>query len=212
MIASGFKWGAIGLCSLAFASAPAWGFPGLKIVEVFPGTAKNPKAQYILLEAPEAGMNQVKGSTVTIFDTFGSAASKLTFKTDVSAAAAHSTIWIATPQAESLFKISADLKMEPTLVVAGGKVCYENLDCASWGRFASSDRLPSRSGVPFNRARGLVLGHPMQRDVSRENATVLDEGDDTNESQADFKCAAAANPKNNAGKTGTYTDPAPCPN
>lgn len=200
----------VGLLTICLTS-PCYGFSLIKIVEIFPGAAKKPMAQYVMLQMSAPGQTQVSDHSVTIFDAFGSIAGKFTFAANMANGADQATILLATAQAEQLFNVKADLSIKPVIVAAGGKVCFENVDCVSWGRFSSSDRLPSKSGIAFNKGKGLIIGHAIRREFSGGAATTLEDADDTNDSQADFRCAPTASPKNNAGASGSYADPSPCP-
>ena len=66
---------------------------------------------------------------------------------------------------------------------AGGAVCWEALDCVSWGNFSGT--LPS-SGRPPARPAGIPDGMALRRTIAAGCATLLEAGDDTHNSAADF--------------------------
>lgn len=200
------------VCAAMAFIAPAFAATkSIKIVEIYAGSSAKPKSQYIVLQVYADGPSYLSGQRVTVFDSFGSVAGKYTFTSNVPKDGPGNVL-LATAEAEKQFKVKADLAMEPVITPAGGKICLENLDCVSWGRFASSATMPSPSGTPFNKASGgIPLGHAIRRDVSGGSVPELDDADDTQDSAADFDCAATATPKNNSGTAGSYTDPSACP-
>jgi hypothetical protein len=101
---------------------------------------------------------------------------------------------IATPSAEDLFGVNADLMMTPVIQASGGAVCWEVFDCVTWGNFSASG-LPATPEPPFNPTGGLMLDMAMHRTLSSGGRVT------------DFVFAPPA-PKNNAGQTGV---PAPTP-
>lgn len=140
--------------------------------------------------------------TVSVYDAAGTSAGSFTFSGNLANGSNQATILIATTEAAAFFGITADLVMTAVLPRAGGKVCWENLDCVAWGSYTGPGT-PSAVGTPFNAGGGLVLGQAIRRDVSRSGgATTLESSDDTNDSAADFLLTTPA-PRNNAGSTGT---------
>ncbi|MGH2739697.1 MAG: hypothetical protein ACRDH6_04340, partial [Actinomycetota bacterium] len=111
-------------------------------------------------------------------------------------------VLIATSEAEELFGIDADLVMKPALIARGGKVCWENVDCVSWGNYKGSATSPSPTGSPFNPKEGLVLDSAIERSVEGGMIPAsIDAEDDTDDSAADFALADPS-PTNNARETG----------
>jgi hypothetical protein len=184
---------------LAAAAAPASAeFHLMSIREVYVGPADNANAQYVVLQMYASGQNLVMGHDVTFYDAAGDSLGTVTFASNVPNGANQDYILIATSEAEAKFGIDADLAMTPLLAPAGGKVCFEDIDCFSWGTYAGSATTPSPSGTPFNAAGGLTADSAARRDISGgTSASQLDAGDDTDDSAADFDFAAAPNPQNN---------------
>ena len=184
---------------LAVAATPASAvFHLMSIREVYVGPADNANAQYVVLQMYASGQNQVAGHDVTFYDATGAALGTVTFASDVPNGNSQNYILIATTQAETKFGVDADLTMTAQLLPAGGMVCFEDIDCFSWGTYAGSATTPSPSGTPFNAAGGLTADTAVRRDISGgTNASLLDAGDDTDDSAADFDFAASPNPQSN---------------
>jgi hypothetical protein len=169
----------------------------VKIVEVFPGATVEPSAQYVVLQMYFPGQNLVKTHSLTVFDATGTKVGTFTFGGNVSNGANLATMLVATPTAEDLFGINADLMMTPVLQAGGGAACWDVVDCVAWGSFDAANLLPKAPGTPFNAPTGLLLDMAMHRDLSSGGAATS------------FAFAPPA-PKNNAGQSGTL-GPTPTP-
>lgn len=185
---------------LAAASAPAAAtFHETSIREVYVGPAGDPNAQYVELQAYASGQNFVQGKSLTFYGPTGTLLGTVTFSADKGNGNNQAHLLIATTQAVTKFSVAADLSMTALLDPAGGKVCFENVDCFSWGSYSGTGTTPSPSGTPFNVAGGLTADTAVRRDITGgASATMLDVSDDTNDSAADFDFAASPNPLNNA--------------
>ncbi len=159
------------------------------ITEIFPGTPEQPAAQFVELQMYAEEQNLVRGHDVAVFDAAGREIEFFAFGRNVGNGEDQAHILIATPEAETLFGVKADLQMKPVLNAAGGKVCWaKDVDCASWGSF-SGDR--KGTGTPFNASAGLVPGQSMARKSNGGSSQgKLDAGDDTDNSAADFQLAS----------------------
>jgi hypothetical protein len=166
------------------ASPAAATFHLMQIREVYPGSESSPEAEYVELEMWAAGQNLVEGHVLHSYDAAGNVTGTSTFAHDVSASANQSTLLLATPQAEAQFGIAADAPLAlGSLSPAGGAVCWETIDCVSWGAF--SGPLPSPAGSPAAPA-GIPDGMSLRRSIGRGCATFLDPADDSDDSAADF--------------------------
>ncbi len=189
------------LCGLALASGPSLAnFHFMKVVEVFPGTAASPNAQYIVLQMYAGGQNVLANHVATVFDAGGTSIGTLTFTSNVTNGLNQDKVLIATTQAATFFNLTADLTMGAILPLAGGKICFETVDCVAWGNYTGS---PTGVGTPYNASTGLLSGKAAKRrlDVSG-SPTVLEDADDTNVSANDFVTGLPA-PANNARVNGT---------
>jgi cysteine-rich repeat protein len=196
------------VCVVLAGGAARASFHQMKVVEVFPGTAAAPNAQYVVLQMWNASQNFVSGHGIQVFDASGASIGTFSFIGAVANGATQAKILIATPEAASFFNVAANLTMTASLPANGGKVCFDTIDCVAWGNYAPAE---AAVGTPFNSnaapiagqpARGLVMGRAIVRrlDISG-SASVLDSADDTNNSANDFVFGVPA-PRNNAGTTG----------
>jgi len=94
---------------------------------------------------------------------------------------------------------------------AGGAVCYPDgtpPDCVSWGSFTPPlGRLPSSSG-PNASPSGITDGKALVRSIDAGCATLLEPGDDTDSSAADF-VETSPTPRANATPPGEHACPPP---
>ena len=175
---------------------------GIRIVELFTGTATAPSAQYVVLQMFGAGQGDVLGKSLIIYDTTGVETGRFTFAANMANQADQARVLIATAQAETFFAITADLIMTGgRLNAAGGRVCLDADDCMSWSA-NTGDR--TGSGTPFNSPlAALRSGVAVARNIAGgSSATALDGGDDSDDSAADFVFATPT-PINNADTPGT---------
>jgi hypothetical protein len=173
----------------------------MKVTEVFGGTASQPAAQFIELQMYADNQRFLATHEVVVFDASGNEAGAFTFTGPVSNGANQSHVLIATTEAEEAFGVTADLAMDASITLSGGKACFRGsdgslIDCASWGTYSGDHE---GSGTPFNAPIGLVADRSMERKTSGgDNKDGLDAGDDTNDSADDFELASPS-PTNNAG-------------
>lgn len=182
----------------------------MKVVEVFPGAAAAPDAQYVVIQMYTAGQNVVGGHEISVFDASNTLVQEFTFAASVGNGSNQAKILIATVEAQTFFSVNADLLMSPVLPSAGGKVCFDAipLDCVAWGNYSGSS---TGVGTPFRAATGLVQGEAAIRRLDiAGGATTLEAADDTDDSANDF-IGGAPRPVNNAGVVGT-PPPAICGN
>jgi hypothetical protein len=159
-------------------------FHEMMVREVYPGSAARPGSAYVELQMWSAGQNFVGGHRVSVYDKSGSPVGTAAFTHDVSGDANQSTLVLATPEAEAEFGFGADATMAAGLLdPAGGAVCWESLDCVSWGSFSGAT--PSPSGSPASPG-GIPDGMALRRTIEPGCATLLEPGDDRDNSAADF--------------------------
>jgi hypothetical protein len=157
-------------------------FHEMWIREVYTGSLLQPESQYVELQMWSAGQNHVEGHVLKTYDASGNVTSPTPFPSDVPNGANQSTILLATPAAEAEFGLAADTGLAVGKIEsAGGAVCWETLDCVSWGNFSGS--LPSPAGSP---APAISSGMALRRTIAPLCPTALDGGDDHNNSAADF--------------------------
>lgn len=173
----------------------------MKVVQVFPGTAAAPDAQYVMIQMYSGGQNQLSGHGITVFDAAGTQVQQFLFAGAVANGANQSRVLIATPEAVAFFGLSADLSMSAALLSAGGKVCFDSQpeDCVAWGNYSGS---LVGIGTPYNVAGGLRSGRAAIRRLDiAGGATSLEAADDTNNCANDF-IEGLPDVRNNAGQVG----------
>jgi hypothetical protein len=176
-------------------AAPSAGavFHLMKVREAFPGDAAQPGAEFVELQMHASNQNAVTNHPVRLYDANGTVTSTETPLTPAGSGQNQRSILFATADAEAKFVIQADYMLDAgdALSPAGGAACFENIDCVSWGSFSGS--LPSPAGTP---APAITNGQSLTRSIARGCRTLLEPGDDTDDSAADF----------------TLTGPSPRPN
>ena len=142
------------------------------------------------------GQNHVGGHVLRTYNATGGLVQSNVFLSDVANGANQSTIVMATPEAEAQFGIAADGALSPSgqLDPAGGAVCWESLDCVSWGSFSGS--LPSPAGSPAAPG-GIPDGMALRRTIAPGCPTLLEPTDDRDNSAADFS-TVFPNPRPNS--------------
>ncbi|HEX7058493.1 MAG TPA: hypothetical protein VF176_01400 [Solirubrobacterales bacterium] len=176
---------AIASVALGVGAGPASAtFHLIALREVYPGSGAYPDAEYVELQAYAPGQNFVQGHSIAFFDAAGASLGTVSFGADAARGADQVTFVAATPLAESQFGIVADTgmsggRMDPS----GGAVCWEALDCVSWGSFHGS--VSSATGAPAD-PLGLPDGMALRRSIAPGCPTLLEATDDSNDSAADF--------------------------
>lgn len=163
----------------------------ISIREVYPGSAAAPDSGYVELQMYASGQNLVKGHAVTVYDASGAAIGTFAFPANVTNSANQQTILVGDSGVQSAFGVEPDLT-DPGLEIrrAGGAACWAgSIDCVSWGNFGGST--PSPSGTPAD-AGGIPDGMALRRTIEPRCPTLLEAGDDSDNSAADFAGAAPA--------------------
>jgi hypothetical protein len=199
----------LAVAALGLAASPAAAtFHLMEIREVYPGSNASPGAEYVELQMYAAGQNLVGGHFLRAFGPTGNVVATDTFPANVQEGADQSTILLATPEAESQFGISGDGPMSPSgqLDPSGGAVCWETIDCVSWGNFSGS--LPAPAGSPATPG-GIPDGMALRRTIAPGCATLLEPTDDHDNSAADFSPVFPAPRPNSVVATERPCEPAP---
>lgn len=192
--------GRVGLLALALTLlvvAPASAtFHLIQVREVYPGSASSPAAEYVELQMHDSGQQFVSGHILRTFDANGSLVKANVIGSDVANGSNQRTVLFATPEAEAQFGLQVDATLAPSgqLDPAGGAVCWEALDCVSWGSFGASTT--PASGPPAD-PFGIPEGMALRRSIAPGCPTLLEEADDSNSSATDFADAFPA-PRPNA--------------
>jgi hypothetical protein len=192
------------------ASAQA-SFHLMKIREVYPGAIGNTGSEYVVLQMYAPGQNFVGGHELSEYGScgFGCLQGSASFGSDVANGENQRTILLATPAAATQFGITSDTNLAEALDPSGGAVCWATdqttpVDCVAWGSFSDSDPTKmARVGTP---ATAIPDGKALNRKITPNCSTLLENADDTNDSAADFQFTNPA-PRNNA----SPITEAPCP-
>lgn len=156
------------------------------ISEVHPGSTAQPQSSFVELQMYDVDENLVGNHSVTLHSSTGSTIGTFTFPADLPGSSVdQQTILVGDDGVEAAFGVKPDLiGAGLNIPASGGAVCWEGLDCVSWGNFSGSTS-PS-SGVPVD-APGIPDGSSIERRISRGScANRLDEDDDSNDSDTDF--------------------------
>ncbi len=172
----------------------------MMVRQVFGGAVSAPDAQYVMLQMYAGSQNLVGGHDIIVYDSAGTQITSFTFTASVPNGTNQATILIATAACTSFFHVAADLVMDTAAIpLRGGKVCFDAIDCVSWGNYTGSS---VGTGTPFNQCGGLIPGKAMRRRTDICGNVLLDFCDDTNNSANDFTFVTPA-PRNNGNETGT---------
>lgn len=186
---------AAALVMLVSAKASA-SFHVMKVVEVFAGSAAAPNASYVQLQMYSGGQTQVSGHMLHVYDATGVeiTAAKVTFSANVANGADQANILIGTSSVSAAFGVTPDFTLPQNLDKNGGAVCFEGIDCFTWGNFTGTTA--DSTSAPF---AALTANKAARRSIAGGvSATLLEAVDDTGNVTADFAAVDPA-PKNNNG-------------
>jgi hypothetical protein len=174
---------AVAMLTLGASSALAT-FHLMSIREVYTGFAGDPNVEYVELQMYSGGQGLVKDHRISTVDAAGNLVKANPFPGDAPNSVNQSTILMATPEAEAKFGLIADGALSPSgqLEPGGGAVCWEEIDCVTWGSVSDSPLSPS--GPPFSGA--IPDGMALRRTISPSCPTLLDANDDSDSSALDF--------------------------
>ena len=101
-------------------SAPAFAdFHFMKVVEVFPGAAASPNAQYVVLQMWTGNQTNLSGHGVTVYAANGTVIDTVTFGSGVTNGVSQDKILVATDEAATFFNLAADFELDGA--VAAGR-------------------------------------------------------------------------------------------
>ena len=168
----------------------------ISIREVYPGSTAHPDSGYVELQMYAPGQNLVGGHALTVYNASGTATGAFTFASNVPNAANQQTILIGDSGVLSAFGVAPDLVASGLGISAtGGAACWAgSIDCVSWGSFSGST--PSASGSAADPS-GIPDGIALRRTIEPGCPTLLEAGDDGNDSAADF-ADASPSPRNDS--------------
>jgi hypothetical protein len=154
-------------------------FHFMKVREVDAGTVTNVEADFVELQMYQAGQNQIGSHPLHLYDASG-ARMDCEIPNNVTQAADNNRILFATEAAEAALSFTADFTFPPLLHADGGAVCFDDIDCVSWGTFAGSTTSPAGTPEP--------AGIPPESSIDRTGPdATIDPNQDTNNSANDFE-------------------------
>jgi len=183
----------VALAGMALAAATAnASFHLVKVREV----ATNPagaESSFIELQMYAGGQNLVASHEITSYTAVGGVLGTSTLPANVPNGDNQRTVLVGdTGAAGSPDYVDPVIGDYLSTIAAGGAVCWETFDCVSWGGFTGV--LPSPPGNP---APAIPAGSSLERLISPNCPTLLEDADDTNNSIVDFAIAPPS-PRNNA--------------
>lgn len=196
--------GTLFVAMLLAAPAAQASFHLIKVREVYPGANDD---SYVELQMYSSGQEFVEGHSMTLYDSAGALSHTSTFPTPsgVSNGANQATILIGDTNTQTTFGVAPDL-VDAGLNVsaAGGAACWNAggipADCVAWGSFSGGSAFESATVTSVGAsvsAGGISSGKAIRRKITPGCSTLLEEGDDTNNSATDFEEVTPA-PRDNA--------------
>lgn len=176
-----------------FAAAPASAlFHQMTISEVYPGTEACPDCAFVELQMYASGQTLLTGHELTVRNAAGATTATVTLDDTVANGQSNRKVLLGD---SSVPTRDFDANIGTFVLAAGGAVCFENVDCVSWGTFTGST--PSPTGTPV--AGAIADGSSLTRRLDTAGcATFLENSDDSDDSATDFLVTATETPENNA--------------
>ncbi|MGN6557024.1 MAG: hypothetical protein ACTHLH_03320 [Solirubrobacterales bacterium] len=189
---------------VALTAAPAAQatFHLIKVREVYPGSADD---SYVELQMYAEGENHLTGHSMTVYNSSGALVHTSTFPAPVTNGKNQATVLIGDSGVEAKFGVAPDLvDSELAIPAAGGAACWNAggapADCVAWGNFSGGTALQAATGTtvgsPASPA-GITSGKAIRRTIEPNCPTLLEAGDDSNDSAIDFSEVTPA-PRDNA--------------
>jgi hypothetical protein len=189
----------------ALAAIPATAsatFHEIKVREVHPSSGDD---SYVVLQMYAANQNFVGGRPMRLYNSSGTLVHTSTFAGNVSNGQSQATLLVGDTAVSSTFGVSPDLEDAGlSIPAAGGAVCWNAggipPDCVSWGNFSGGSSFSTATGTTVGNPAspaGITAGKAIRRSIAPGCSTLLENGDDTNDSATDFAEVAPA-PRNNA--------------
>ncbi len=152
----------------------------MKVREVSAGTTAQPNADFVELQMVSPGQTNVSGHVLRLYDAAGTGTDCI-LPTDITNGADNARILFGTVEYENGIMVPyPDFSIPPLLHADGGAVCFESIDCVSWGSFSGSTTSPA--GTPF------PGGIPPDQSIDRKE--LAGDPQDTGDSASDFEAEA----------------------
>jgi len=167
----------------------------MSIREVYPGAAND---SYVMLQMYSPGQTNLSGHQIVVYGSNASTVvTTFTFSGGVSKGENQRTVLVADDGYAAGFPSGPEpdrTHAALNIASAGGAVCFVSIDCVSWGNFSGS--LSPTPGSPASPG-GVTAGKALRRSIAAGCSTLLESGDDTDNSAADFS-EQEPNPRSNA--------------
>ena len=215
---------ALAVVLLAPAASEA-SFHLMKIREVSAGAGAGTTGDFVELQMLTGGQNELNTHEVTIRDAAGAVTATIPL-TMVPQGGTQRTVLIAAADVNGVTPDITDAQVE--IPLTDGAVCFDEAqppDCVTWGAFADPTPIDFPNLQAAN-APAMTSGMSLTRSIAPGCSTLLESGDDTDNSSTDFalttptprnnstaptETACAAPPSNPPGGTDPEPDPEPEP-
>lgn len=190
------------LALLLAAPAAEASFHLIKVRELYAGSNDD---SYVELQMYAAGQSFLGGHSLTVYDANGALAHTSTFSSTVPNSQNQRTVLIGDGNVQSKFGVAPDLVDSGlSIPAAGGAVCWNAgglpADCVGWGDFSGGASFETATGTttgPPAAPSGIGAGKALRRTIAPGCPTLLEEGDDSDDSAVDFAEVTPA-PRDNA--------------
>lgn len=190
---------------LALTTIPATAsatFHDIKVREVHPSSGDD---SYVVLQMYLPSQNFVSNHSMKLYNSSGTLVHTSTFGGNVSNGQSQATILIGDTAVSSAFGVTPDLEDSGlSIPAAGGAVCWNATgvpaDCVAWGNFNGGSSFSTATNTTVGNpasSGGITAGKAIRRSIAPGCATLLEDGDDTNDSATDF-AEVTPGPRNNA--------------
>ena len=180
--------------ALGLASPASAAFHLMSISEVATNPA-GPNSSYIELQMYASGQEFVNGHKVVFYTATGTLLASFELNANVPNGNSQRTILIGDTATAGSPDFTYDQLGDAVGTFGpGGAACWDTIDCVSWGNFSGAGALPSSPGMP---APAIPDGSALIRSTARGCATLLEAGDDQNDSATDFALGTPS-PRNNS--------------
>lgn len=190
--------GLAALVALGGAPPASASFHLVSVSEVAPNPA-GAQSAFIELQMYEAGQTQFAGHSVSVYDADGGVpVTSFALSANAQNGETQRTFLIGddlTPGGPDFVNSQLADPLGP--LGPGGAVCFDTVDCVSWGSFTGT-ALPSPPGSP---AAAIPPGSSLTRSIAPGCATLLEADDDTDDSATDFALVAPSPRPNSVAPT-----------
>jgi hypothetical protein len=176
----------------------------MKVREVHAGSLLDANVDFVELQMYQLAQTQLNGHKLIVY-TAGGSTNECPINANVTNGNNQATILFATSQAQTALSTTADFTIPPILSGSGGAVCFDDIDCVSWGSFPGG--ATDRDGGPGTpEPGGIPVGDSIDRRIDVGGSpTALEAADDTNNSSNDFEPEDPSPDPNSPVNLGTLT-------